>query len=171
MVIDNFNKTIDHWVAELKKYTLDQLLTKPEPTSWSMGQVYMHLIDETRWYMEQVESCLNGDMNASEQMTEEARRTFSNDAFADRRIKGDPFISDNVKQPVSKSQLQKDMLNLKSDMNKLWSSVVTIKSTGKTRHPGLGYFSAEEWVHYADLHMRHHMRQKVRIEGTLNTVQ
>jgi hypothetical protein len=38
---------------------------------------------------------------------------------------------------------------------------------GKTKHPGLGYFSAHEWLQFADMHFRHHLRQKKRIDDFL----
>jgi hypothetical protein len=40
-------------------------------------------------------------------------------------------------------------------------------ATGKTRHPGLLYFSALEWLRFAEMHMRHHFRQKKRIDEAL----
>ena len=41
------------------------------------------------------------------------------------------------------------------------------KYKGKTKHPGLGYFSAEEWLQFAEMHFRHHLRQKKRIDEFL----
>ena len=35
---------------------------------------------------------------------------------------------------------------------------------GKTQHPGLGYFNATEWLQFATMHLRHHFKQKKRIE-------
>jgi len=35
---------------------------------------------------------------------------------------------------------------------------------GKTKHPGLNYFSADEWFRFAEMHFRHHERQKKRID-------
>jgi hypothetical protein len=44
-------------------------------------------------------------------------------------------------------------------------------STGKSRHPGLGYFNAGEWLRFIEMHMRHHLRQKERIDAFLKTVE
>ncbi|HEV9036934.1 MAG TPA: hypothetical protein VGQ51_09945 [Puia sp.] len=40
-------------------------------------------------------------------------------------------------------------------------------ATGKTRHPGLHYFNSLEWLQFAEMHMRHHFRQKKRIDACL----
>jgi hypothetical protein len=39
---------------------------------------------------------------------------------------------------------------------------------GKTRHPGLLYFSAPEWLQFAEMHLRHHFLQKQRIDAFLS---
>lgn len=48
MLIEDFNRTIDIWIKQLDQYSFKQLRAKPSPTSWSLGQVYIHLIDETK---------------------------------------------------------------------------------------------------------------------------
>ena len=30
------------------------------------------------------------------------------------------------------------------------------KRIGKTKHPGLNYFTAKEWLQFAEMHLRHH---------------
>jgi hypothetical protein len=49
-LLETFNRTIDHWISEIPNYSLKELQTKPDSTSWSLGQVYRHLIEETTWY-------------------------------------------------------------------------------------------------------------------------
>lgn len=167
MLIQYFNNTIDNWITELGHYEPDKLFTKPGPGNWSLGQVYMHLIEETSYYIEQMECCLTHNENSSAQMDDKAKMMFSKNEFPDEIIKGDPFISENVKQPVSKFQLQKEMQELKLKMNVIGNKIINKESTGKARHPGLGYFSAKEWFQYADMHLRHHLRQKRRIDNYL----
>ena len=167
MIIDDFNTTIDTWIKDLDRYSLYELSARSDPRGWSLGQVYMHLIEETKYYMEQMDSCLRYNENALEQMDDRGKVMFANNSFPDRRIKGDPFISEKVPQPQSKSQLQKDMLQLKHEMNEIGSKVISSETVGKTAHPGHGYFSAGEWLQYAEMHMRHHLKQKGRLEEEL----
>ncbi len=39
------------WITALDQYTLAGLQAKPTPTSWSIGQMYIHLIQDTRFYL------------------------------------------------------------------------------------------------------------------------
>ncbi len=57
MLIENFNKTIDTWIVALEQYDIEKLHARPNADSWSVGQVYMHLINEAEYYMEQMDAC------------------------------------------------------------------------------------------------------------------
>jgi hypothetical protein len=38
---------------------------------------------------------------------------------------------------------------------------------GKAMHPGLHYLSAREWLQFSEMHFRHHLRQKERLDAFL----
>ncbi|MDB5279911.1 MAG: DinB family protein [Ferruginibacter sp.] len=54
-------------------------------------------------------------------------------------------------------------------MNDLAARIAASKFKGKTKHPGLDYFSATEWLQFVDIHFRHHLRQKKRIDDFLKS--
>ena len=58
MSIEDFNHTIDAWIDALQRYSIEDLTTKPSPDSWSMGQLYNHIIDETKFYMGRITICI-----------------------------------------------------------------------------------------------------------------
>lgn len=189
MQIEQFNHTIDGWISALGSYTLQQLHVRPDAESWSLGQVYMHLIDETTWYLVQMESCLAHKEHAHEAMIDRAKAMFANNEFPNEQIKGDPFIANNIPQPTSTTHLHAGLNDIKRTANSLaqrlapevsgrsatgtsetGTSETGTSETGKTKHPGLGYFSGEEWLQYAEMHMRHHLRQKERLDLFLKEV-
>lgn len=165
MHLTKLNETLNIWITALQNYDFDTLVAKPDPETWSLGQVFLHLISETNYYIEQIEYCLTHHENASEQMTENGLLMFANNEFPDERIKNDAPSNQNVPQPTSKSDLLEQMLSLKTQLNLLWVKVMDIKPLGKTKHPGLGYFNAQEWLQFAEMHLRHHFRQRKRIEN------
>jgi hypothetical protein len=164
MLVENFNNTINIWIQDLENYSFDELLAKPSEHSWSLGQVYMHVIEETRYYMEQMESCMKYNDNAQGEMDERGKAMFLNNEFPNRQIKGDPLVSEQVPQPTSQSQLQSQLLQLKQEMNEIGERIMSSETVGKAAHPGHGYFTANEWFQYAEMHMRHHLRQKQRLD-------
>ena len=167
-LLEEFNQAIDIWIAELPPYEFDQILIKPDPESWSLGQVYKHLIHETGYYMEQIETCMKNNENSSGEMTEEAKAMFRNNEFPDERITGDVQSAAKVTQPSGITEILNEMQSLIIKMNELWNDILRSRSSGKTRHPGLGYFNAREWFRFAGMHLRHHLRQKRRIDDFLN---
>jgi hypothetical protein len=142
---------------------MDELLAKPNEESWSLGQVYMPLTNKTDYYTEQLESSLNDNQNSSEKMNVTAEDMFSKNEFPDEQIKNDPLISAKIQQLIDKLHLEREFKELRVRMNAAWDRI-TVTSSGKSKHPGLGYFTAQEWVQFADMYLRHHLHQKERID-------
>ncbi|HEY8935886.1 MAG TPA: DinB family protein, partial [Cyclobacteriaceae bacterium] len=88
MTIENFNHTIDHWIKELERYTFIQLCAKPSPTSWSLGQMYRHLIDDANFYVEQIKMCVVNNDHANEEATAHGKAMLYNNDFPNEVIEG-----------------------------------------------------------------------------------
>ncbi len=163
MLIENFNSTINVWIEIVQQYNFKLLCAKPGANSWSIGQVCMHLINDTNWFIEQIKICASSNSNANETMLPVAQTMFINNSFADERFAN--AANSNIPQPESKKQLLLLFLNLKKNMNEAAGQIEINTSKGKTKHPGLNYFNANEWLQFAEMHLRHHLKQKERIEN------
>jgi len=166
MNLEDFNQTIDSWVTALNEYGYLQLHAKPLPASWSVGQVYTHLIEETKFYFDQIEICVITNDHSEKNPTGEGETMLRNNSFPDQMLDGGPANA-RIQQPVSKGELMISLKNLKDEMNRMAALIATTEFKGKTRHPGLGYFSAAQWFQFAEMHFRHHLRQKERIDDFL----
>ena len=169
MLVEEFNRTIDSWINALDHYSFDQLCMQPAPGSWSLGQVYMHLIDATGYFITQVNTCLSNNDNMTESASPAAIRMFSNNEFPDKILEGPPSNA-LTPQPVSKQQLLTGLLNLQDEITAISIRISESPSKGKTKHPGLHYFNAREWLQFAEMHFRHHVRQKQRIDDYLKAI-
>ena len=167
MLINDFNHTIDIWIKTLDQYSFDRLCTKPAPGSWSLGQVMMHLAEDTNYYIEQIKICVSANENAGKEASPGAKIMFLNNSFPDAILEGAPSHA-YMAQPESKEQLQRSLTGIKKEMNQLAILMSESSYKGKTKHPGLHYFNASEWLQFADMHLRHHLRQKTRIDDLLN---
>ncbi|ASZ11248.1 DinB family protein [Chitinophaga pendula] len=166
VLIARFNETIDQWAIALNDYTLEMLLQKPKIGSWSLGQVYVHITDDTKYFVERMKSALSGDVHSDKQMHEDAKGLFERNGFPDTMIEG-PATDDSVRQPANKEELLTSLLFIKDEVNNLSMAFNRSGSKGKAEHPGLHYFTAVEWLQFAEMHMRHHFRQKKRIDDQL----
>src|SRR5689334_10983074 len=113
-LIRDLNKTIDHWINELDHYTLVALRAKPSPLVWSLGQVYTHLVKNTRHYIEQVKICLSVADNGNEAPFDEAIKMFAKNELPDAIIDG-PDTNVFIRQPQSKQELKNALLSLKHE--------------------------------------------------------
>ena len=163
-LIDSFSNTIDTWITELEHYSFPELTATPFTGGWSMGQLYMHLILETNFYIEQIHSCISSNANAAQPLGARARELFIINSFPDEKIEGPPSNA-FVPQPGSKQQLVQALGNVKAAMNAAAVAISASQFHGKTQHPGFNYLTAAEWLQLADIHLRHHLRQKKRLDA------
>jgi hypothetical protein len=159
----HFNDTIDTWIMALDDYTLDMLCREPKQGSWSLGQMYTHIIDDTNWFVEQMKAALSTNADSDKEMHDDAKYMFMANGFPDIMIEG-PATNTFIPQPTNKDTLRQSLQTIKDEVNRLNFSL----TKGKTRHPGLLYFNALEWLQFAEMHMRHHFRQKKRIDEVLS---
>jgi hypothetical protein len=162
---ETFDDILDAWIKELDKYSLEQLLAKPA-AGWSMGQLYLHLIEATVYFLKQAKACTSGNDNMNGQKFEAAEKMFSDNDFPDLRLDGPPSNA-KTPQPDNKEQILQGLIELKNSFDEV--SALVEKNTGnaKTKHFGLGYFTGAEWLQFAEMHLRHHLRQKKRLDEFL----
>jgi hypothetical protein len=161
-----FNETIEKWIICLDDYTLEMLCQNPQTGSWSLGQVYVHIIDDTTYFIEQMKIALSNNANSEKEMHRNAKAIFSNNEFPDLLLNG-PSTDASIRQPQSKDELLQSLVLIKDEINKLYATFDFSISNGKTEHPGFQFFTATEWLRFAEIHMRHHFRQKKRIDDKL----
>lgn len=166
MLIEDFNQTLDTWIKELEKYSFARLSAKPSPTSWSLGQLYMHLIQSTRFFLKQIQIAASSNDNINEEAYTDAKTMFRNNDFPDGLLEG-PQSNVRTPQPKSKDQLVTALAHLKDEIKKAEALIAKSQFKGKAKHFGLGYFTASEWMQFAEMHFRHHLRQKKRLDGFL----
>ncbi|HEV7382653.1 MAG TPA: DinB family protein [Dyadobacter sp.] len=166
LLLENFNRTIDTWVIALGQYAESDLTLKPEQ-GWSMGQLYMHLVTDTEFYLEQISKCLCTRENSELEPTEFGKLLFANNGFPDAVIPGAPS-NDLLPQPANKAQIQHTLQNLKRQYNDLYPRIIAIAPHARTKHPGLGYLNCLQWFQFTEMHFRHHLRQKERIDQIIN---
>lgn len=167
---DQLQISIDYWIKTLEQLSYEELLVKPSPLAWSYGQLYQHLVEDTGYFFDQVEVCLCTAENKEASASGFGLKVLENNAFPDMQIKGNP-MNDTIPQPASKEALLEGLRNLKIRAHELVARVAVEGGVGKTKHPGLGYFSAAQWLQFVDIHFRHHLAQKNRIDDFLHAAE
>jgi hypothetical protein len=166
ILLRQFNETLHQWIVWLDEYPFAVLLRKPRPGAWSLGQMYIHLLRSTEHFINQAKLAAATQDNRDEPMHEHARRMFDHNSFPTRILEG-PDNDSNIPQPGSKEEISDRLTRIRDDINSETFAAVLSAPGGKTRHPGLLYFSGPEWLQFAEMHLRHHFLQRQRIEDEL----
>lgn len=165
-ILEQFDQTMCVWITQLNRYNYQQLCLQPNAKSWSLGQVYEHLIADTEYYFQQIYHCLSTNENAQEDMADMAKEWFQNNSFPKVKLVGPPG-NEAPPNPLNMHKLMNDLKKLKILMNKIGMEILKSPNKGKTKHPGFLYFNAAEWFQFAEMHFRHHLQQKERIDAFL----
>lgn len=162
VLIQQFNETLDKWIGYLDSYDLEMLSRQPMPGSWSLGQVYVHIIGETKHFIGQMKLTLLNTSNADGEMHHDAKKMFADNSFPDMQLHAP--TNAHTPQPGSKAELLDGLLSIQKEVSQLYKDFDDHKPGGKSEHPGLWFFSSLDWLQFAEMHMRHHLRQKERID-------
>jgi len=82
-IFDKYLQISGLWESELKKYSDEQFSKKPSPESWSIGQVYGHLVfGALSYHIKQIEQCFLSDANQKEGKTFPGRLMFLINSFS-----------------------------------------------------------------------------------------
>ncbi len=164
-IFNKYLKVASIWKSELENYSEEQFTRKPSLESWSIGQVYEHLVNGAlNFHVKQIELCLINDENKQEKKTFIGKLMFFMNSFPPIRIKVPPSPAYTPKQPENKGKIGAGMRLLQKKLQDLSAEIDNAVHFGKTKHPNLGYLGAKEWYQLIVMHFRHHFLQKKRID-------
>jgi hypothetical protein len=180
--LSKFEETVSFYIRELKGTSLDQLLWKPAEDEWSLGQMYMHLIRSAQFMqLRNVALCLEpgGSSEVSrEEKTKLGEDLFKMGSFPPDRIRVPPSPQYTPPQPESKEQLVdglrdtlRRMVEIEPKIASEFDPVTQARSEPSKEivrntvlHPRLGGLNALEWFQLIEMHYRHHLLQKQRLD-------
>jgi hypothetical protein len=168
-VLTNFNTVYGAWKTGLDSYSMEQLLKQPQGGGWSLGQVYVHLINSALgFHIPQVETCMITNDNAGKWKNFKGFMCFTFiKGFPDIKIAVPPSEKYTPKQPANKQDLYDGLDKVKAAMAAVLPKLEDNKMRGKTAHPGMSFLNAHEWYTMVEMHYRHHLKQKATLETML----
>jgi hypothetical protein len=166
--LKSMDETTNHYLKELNNYSLEELNRKPSENEWSLGQMYVHLINSTL-YMQlgNIEKCRIQTIDSAlavGEKTEAGEAILAQGSFPPTRIHVPPSPQYTPKQPETKEQLVDGLNNVMKRMKEVEPSLDDISPSHKVDHPRLGALNAKEWFTLIEMHFRHHLHQMERLK-------
>lgn len=178
-ILVRFDEISKHYVQELDKYSLTELCRKPSENEWSLGQMYLHLPHSTlNLQLSLAEQCmaLGGGSEEGGGKTEAGHAVFEQGSFPPVRIQVPADLQYTPPQPESKEQLVAKLEEARRRMHEIGASLQGIdpeRLQRKATHPAVafGALNAVEWFTMVEMHYRHHLLQKERLDAFLQNAE
>lgn len=170
-VLTSFETAVERYLAELNKLDMGSLHKKQSEEEWSIGQMYVHLIQSALFlHLHNIEQCLNsGDstLNLGEEKTEPGRKVFELGQFPPVPIKVPASPQYTPQPPESMESLIDGLHEVVDRMRSTEPLLHQASVNNKIRHPRLGALNAQEWFLLIEMHYRHHFLQLDRLISNL----
>lgn len=168
---NRFEKIANTWLAALDTYTMDELLKKPSDESWSMGQVYIHITTANKYFLGKNANALaNGEgFETGKGKNKWGHAVFLFNMFPPVNVKMPKKDTGGTEpiQPDSKEQIERKIKENLAFFKDMEERVANAPKNQTKKYPFLGYLNAAEWYTLAGLHMKHHLRQKRKLDKFL----
>ncbi len=167
-IYKKFEANVSDWEKELDKYSEEDFIRKQDDTTWSIGQVYEHIISSTlNFHVKQIELCLSNNDNRNKGKNLIGHISLLIKDFPPVNIKIPPEENIEPVQPSDKMIIKERLKKLKDTFYHLASKIDSSKFNGKRSHPGFGYLLAKEWYELIEMHLRYHRKDKLKIDKYL----
>jgi len=153
-----------YWLKELDFYGNNQFKKKVTNTSWTIGQIYDHLLKYSQEiHVKAIQECLLAkDANVKQGKSFKGFVQFSYGSYLPFKHKSNPYKE--PAQPLSTEKVKDDFYRFLKLIYKVAKEIDYKKPSAKVKHPSLGYLSAEEWFKLMEMHFRHHVKQKKKLD-------
>lgn len=169
-ILKSFEITVERFLAELKELHMENVQRKWNEEEWSIGQMYVHLIQSAFMQMDNIEQCLTGTeltLNPTKEKTELGKVVFQQEHFPAVRIKVPASPNYTPQPPESMEYLVVGLHRVVERMRNMESVLHQAPVSNKIMHPSFGALNSNEWFMLIEMHYRHHFLQLDRLKTKL----
>ncbi|KTR61355.1 hypothetical protein RSA42_05395 [Exiguobacterium indicum] len=155
-----------YYLQELDHYQPNALIYHLDHDTWSISQMYDHLIVVSHEYLDEVESCRFAPVTTSGK-SPFGERLFATGAFPSTPIRLPDAMNAPPYETTHVDRLRTRWLQLIDRHTALASIAESAPADQKTQHGGMGWLNATEWYALVTYHLAHHRHQKRRLDAAL----
>ncbi len=167
---ESYKSTAEQLINQAANYTEAEFSLAPAEEQWSMSEMYRHIVLVTEKCLDNVDSCREG--NGKRQKFAFGPALFSlMGSFPPIKLRIKK-VTESVKHIYNPEAItiSEAVAELQASINKMEQYQAVVKNTDKhlrIEHWAGGWFTAAQWYQSAEMHIRHHLRQKKRIDAFL----
>lgn len=169
-IADKYRETALHLISEAKKYSPEEFAKSPAKDEWSMAQVYHHIALVTDQCLANAKLCAQGKgKRKSIAVGPAIFELMGSFPPIKLKIKKVPEQVKHLYHPENIT-IETAITRLEQSIRKMDTAIPMIDKADKSmraEHWAGGWFNARQWYHSAEMHIRHHLRQKKRLDKFL----
>ncbi|RZL38769.1 MAG: DUF1569 domain-containing protein [Pedobacter sp.] len=161
----SIQKIVAAYSAKLSQYDEDIFQVTPRINGWSYSEVYSHIFDASLLSLIALENSAKG--KGEEKPTHFAVKVilFLGAFPPAQKYKVPKRLIDRVKK-ISKAEALDFILEFEKSLEDIYPLIAYADKKIKTKHPRLGYLNAKQWLRFIEIHLKHHLKQLIRIEDS-----
>lgn len=160
-------KTLGKYRAKFALISEVDFMRQPPIGGWSYSEVYSHIFDASLLSLHAINNCSTG--KAEDKPTHFlVRGILWFGAFPPgKRYKVPKSLADRVKK-ISRIEAETLINVAQKRLNLTANKVAELDKHQKISHPRLGYLNAKQWFRFIEIHLKHHLKQLIRIEKSFS---
>ncbi|WP_308639797.1 DinB family protein [Paenibacillus silvisoli] len=164
--MSDYLAVIELYKRGLDGYSVEQLRFKCSENVWSVGQMYVHVIEVAKEYIGHIETCSMATQEEPQGKTEDGTKALAEKEWPNIRVKLDE-PPNATRNPESKDELIIGLEQVQAQLAYWAGCVDEANPACKVRHGWFGWLNAREWFEMIGMHSRHHLRQKAMLDEKL----
>lgn len=162
------NKLLDFYENYLQTVNEDTFLISPKQGGWSFAEIYSHILYVNHVSAIAIENCLNKTAHIkTEKPGWRVRLIFFLGMLPPVKIKAPTGVAEKSKK-ISKEEASNQLITFRKKMELLYPQFKRFDANYKIKHPRLGYLDAKDWLRFAVVHTKHHVKQISRLEKSFS---
>ncbi|OJJ18080.1 hypothetical protein BKI52_26830 [marine bacterium AO1-C] len=168
-VYNKLEELIRYFTQELENYTEEQFQYKNDSDTWSLAQMYQHMYTASTFFMYSAGNCLQQRKGSTEgEKTSTGIGLYQRNAFPDQEIKQPKEWTKGAPEAKAKEEAKNQWQELLPKLKELAEKVAQDDGGYKNKHVIFGMLTAAEWYQQIEMHNRHHLKQKKKLENFAN---
>lgn len=160
-------QSVEKYSRLLEEISEEEFQLTPAEGVWSYSEVFSHIFKANLVSLIAAEQCINGTAEKVSTATHwMVRLILFFGRFPPGNYKVPASIADMTVK-MSKEEARNLIIKFKSRLDGITPRVGRATKYHKVKHPRLGFFNAQQWFRFVEIHTVHHQKQLDRISDML----
>lgn len=154
---------VNAYKMKLSSYPDEIFQIIPPVNGWSYSEVYSHIFDSSLLSLIALENCIKGKGENKPTHFVVKLILLLGSLPPAKKYEVPKRLIERVKK-ISKTEALDFILEFEKALEHAYPGINGANKYCKNKHPRLGFLNAKQWLRFIEIHLKHHLKQLVRIE-------